>query len=147
MDGSQNFPGIDVERLLKITEQQVAQAEEAQKALSGVVGRASDADGLVHVEFGGQGMRELELRPKAMRLGSEELAEKIKSTLQAATDDYQARVEEVMAEVYGEEDNPMRLVKDPDAALDRLRSAEAGFNRTFDTVMGELQAIQRRLDL
>ncbi|MDR8408569.1 YbaB/EbfC family nucleoid-associated protein [Nonomuraea sp. 3-1Str] len=147
MDEYQNFPGIDVDRLLKIAEQQVAQAEEAQKALSAVVGRASDADNLVHVEFGGQGLRELELRPKAMRLGSEELAEKIKATIQAAVADHQARVEEAMVEVYGEEDNPMRLVKDPDAALDRLRSAEAAYNRTFDSVMGELTAISRRLDL
>ncbi|MBN6056477.1 YbaB/EbfC family nucleoid-associated protein [Nonomuraea sp. RK-328] len=147
MDRYQEYPGIDVERLLQVAERQVAQAEEAQKALSDVVGRASDPDNLVHVEFNAQGVRELELRPKAMRLSSEELAEKIKATIRAAVDDHQARVEEVMVEVYGEEDNPMRLVKDPDASLDRLRSAEAAFNQTFDSVMGELQAINRRLDL
>lgn len=147
MDDYQNVPHIDIGRLLKTVEHQVSQAEEAQKAVAAIVGRASDVDGLVHVEYGPQGLQQLDLRPKAMRLSSGELAEKIKATVQAAAENLQTQVEEAMAEVYGEEDNPMRFLKDPDAVMDQLRSAEAAYDRTFDSVMGELQAINRRLDL
>ncbi|MFG1754407.1 YbaB/EbfC family nucleoid-associated protein [Streptosporangium sandarakinum] len=121
--------------------------EELQKSLATLVGRAQDDDGLVIVEYAAEGLRELQLHPKAMRLSSGELAERIKEVLHAATQDLQDQVNAAMAEAFGEEDNPMRLVQDPDAALQQLKSAEAAYNRTFEDVMGELDRIRRRLDL
>ncbi|MGV9537354.1 YbaB/EbfC family nucleoid-associated protein [Streptosporangium sandarakinum] len=142
-----DFANIDVDKLLSGADGQFAKMEELQKSLATLVGRAQDDDGLVIVEYAAEGLRELQLHPKAMRLSSGELAERIKEVLHAATQDLQDQVNAAMAETFGEEDNPMRLVQDPDAALQQLKSAEAAYNRTFEDVMGELDRIRRRLDL
>ncbi|GGO83008.1 hypothetical protein GCM10012289_75570 [Nonomuraea cavernae] len=142
-----DFANIDIEKLIKTADGQFAQVEELQKTMATLVGRAQDEDGLVTVEFATEGLKELELHPKAMRLSSGELAEKLKETIREASDDLQRQVSESMGEVFGEEDNPMNFVKDPEAALHQVRSAEAAYNRTFEDVMGELDRIRRRLDL
>ncbi|WP_113700926.1 YbaB/EbfC family nucleoid-associated protein [Nonomuraea lactucae] len=142
-----DFANIDIDKLLKTADGQFARIEELQKTMTSVVGRAQDEDGLVSAEYAAEGLRELELHPKAMRLSSAELAEKVKEVVREASDDLQKQVSEAMGEAFGEEENPMRLIKDPDAALDQVRSAEAAYNRTFEDVMGELDRIRRRLDL
>ncbi|MEU8247156.1 YbaB/EbfC family nucleoid-associated protein [Nonomuraea sp. NPDC048916] len=142
-----DFANIDIEKLIKTADGQFARVEELQKTVATLVGRAQDEDGLVTVEFAAEGLRELELHPKAMRLSSGELAEKIKETIRMASDDLQRQMSDAMGEVFGEEDNPMRFVNDPEAALSQVRSAEAAYNRTFEDVMGELDRIRRRLDL
>ncbi|MEU9834373.1 YbaB/EbfC family nucleoid-associated protein [Streptosporangium sp. NPDC048047] len=142
-----DFANIDVDKLLNGADSQFARMEELQKSLATLVGRAQDEDGLVTVEYAAEGLQELQLHPKAMRLSSGELAERIKEVLHAATRDLQDQVNAVMAETFGEDDNPMRFAQDPDAALQQLKSAEAAYNRTFEDVMGELDRIRRRLDL
>ena len=52
-----------------------------------------------------------------------------------------------MDQVYGEQDNPMRYLSDPDSALAKVRQAEADYNRTFQDVMGQLDHVSRRLGL
>ena len=49
--------------------------------MADLVGRAQDDDGLVTIAYGSEGLRELQLHPKAMRLSSGELAELIKEQL------------------------------------------------------------------
>lgn len=142
-----DFANIDVDKLLNGADSQFARMEELQKSLATLAGRAQDEDGLVTVEYAAEGLQELQLHPKAMRLSSGELAERIKEVLHAATRDLQDQVNAVMAETFGEDDNPMRFAQDPDAALQQLKSAEAAYNRTFEDVMGELDRIRRRLDL
>lgn len=142
-----DFANIDIDKLLKAADGQFARIEELQKTMTTVVGRAQDEDGLVTVEFGSEGLRELELHPKAMRLGSAELADRIKQVVRDANEDLQRQVSEAMGEAFGEDDNPMRFVKDPEAALHQVKAAEAAYNRTFEDVMGELDRIRRRLDL
>lgn len=142
-----DFANVDIHKVLRDTEAHFARFEEVRKSLTTVVGRARDEDGLVTVEYSGDGLRELELNPKAMRLSSGELAEKIKEVIRDAARDLQERVGQVMEEAFGEEANPMRYVNDPDAALSQVREAEAAYNRTFEDAMGELDRIARRLDL
>ncbi|MFG3435861.1 YbaB/EbfC family nucleoid-associated protein [Nonomuraea sp. NPDC047897] len=142
-----DFANIDIDKLLKTADGQFARIEELQKSMSTIVGRAQDEDGLVTAEYAAEGLRELDLHPKAMRLSSAELAEKVKQVVQEASEDLQQKISEAMGDVFGEEDNPMRYIKDPDAALEQVRSAEAAYNRTFEDVMGELDRIRRRLDL
>ncbi|WP_271221872.1 YbaB/EbfC family nucleoid-associated protein [Streptosporangium carneum] len=121
--------------------------EELQKDLSTLVGRAQDEDGLVAVEYAAEGLRELDLHPKAMRLSSGELAERIKLVVHQAAEDLREQVEAAMGRAFGEENNPMKLLGDPEAVLGRVREAEVTYNRTFEDVMGELDRIRRRLEL
>ncbi|NUW40957.1 YbaB/EbfC family nucleoid-associated protein [Nonomuraea rhodomycinica] len=142
-----DFANIDIDKLLKGADEQFARIEELQKSMSTVVGRAQDDDGLVTVEYGSEGLRELQLHPKAMRLSSGELADLIKVVFRDAAADLQNQVSGAMSEAFGEDDNPMKYVNNPDEALNKIKEAEAAYNRTFEDVMGELDRIRRRLDL
>ncbi|MGW0589359.1 YbaB/EbfC family DNA-binding protein [Streptosporangium sp. NPDC002607] len=140
------FANIDVDRFLNGVESQIARTGRLREDVAGLVGRAQDEDELVSVEYTTEGLRALDIHPKAMRLSSSELAEKIKATLQDASQDLQTRVNAVMGEVFGEEMNPMRFVADPEAAMSQVKSAEAAYKRTFEDVMGELDRIRRGLE-
>ncbi|MEV8633397.1 YbaB/EbfC family nucleoid-associated protein [Streptosporangium sp. NPDC051023] len=121
--------------------------EELQKELSLLVGRAQDEDGFVTVEYATEGLRELELHPKAMRLSSGELAERIKEVVREAAEDLRKQAELAMDKVFGEEENPMRLLGDPESIMKQVRDAERVYDRTFEDVMGELDRIRRRLEM
>ncbi|GAA0846697.1 YbaB/EbfC family nucleoid-associated protein [Streptosporangium amethystogenes subsp. fukuiense] len=142
-----NFANIDIDKLLKSTDGYLARMESVRKSMATLVGHAQDEDGLVRVEYAGDGLRELELHPKAMRLSSSELSEKIKEAVRDAAQDLQKQTGEVMEGAFGEEGNPMKYMNDPDAVLDQVREMETAYNRTFEDVMGELDRISRRLDL
>ncbi|MFE3447463.1 YbaB/EbfC family nucleoid-associated protein [Nonomuraea sp. NPDC059194] len=142
-----DFANLDIDKLLKTADEQFARVEELQKTMGELVGRAQDEDGLVSAEYTSAGLTGLEFHPKAMRLSSGELAEKVKAVVQDATADLQRQVNETMGEVFGEDENPMKFINNPDAALEQVKNAEAAYNRTFEDVMGELDKIRRRLDL
>jgi hypothetical protein len=142
-----DFGDIDIDRLLRGVDEQSAKVEELQKAMLGLVGRGEDEDRLVLVEYAQEGLRTLDLRPKAMRLSAGELSEKIKAAVQDAMADLQRQVTGLMGEVYGEDGNPMRLLENPERALRQVRKAEASYERAFEDVMGDLDRIRRDLDL
>ncbi|MEN3535414.1 YbaB/EbfC family nucleoid-associated protein [Microbispora sp. ZYX-F-249] len=141
------FDDFDVERFGQRADARIAAVERLQDTLSSLVGRARDEDGLVEVEFTGRGLSELELHPKAMRLSSGELAERIKETVRAASDDLYRQMNRAMAEVLGEEGDQTRFLNDPEAVLSQVREAESAFDRTAEDVLGELDRISRRLNL
>lgn len=142
-----DFANIDVEKLLAGNSSQFLKMEGLQRQIATLVGRAQDEDGLVTVEYAAEGLRELELHPKAMRLSSGELAERIKALVHEASEDLRGQLEEVMGGAFGERDNPLRMIDDPEEALGRVKDAEAAYDRTFQDVMGELDRIRRRLEL
>jgi DNA-binding protein YbaB len=146
MAGS-GFDDFDVERFSRRADARIAAVERLQDTLSSLVGRARDEDGLVEVEFTGRGLSELELHPKAMRLSSGELAERIKETVRAASDDLYRQMNRAMAEALGEDGDRTRFLNDPEAVLNQVREAEAAFDRTAEDVLGELDRISRRLNL
>ncbi|MEV7968404.1 YbaB/EbfC family nucleoid-associated protein [Sphaerisporangium sp. NPDC088356] len=139
-----DFASIDVDKLLGSAQKQLAQVEELQRRTAELVGRALDKDGLVTVGYTAQGLHELELNPRAMRLASADLADMIKSVAREAAADLERQTHELMEEMFGA-DNPMNLLKDPDAALAQVKEAEAAYDRTFEEVMSDLEQIRRRL--
>lgn len=146
MAGS-GFDDFDMERFSERVEARITAVERLQDTLSSLAGRARDEDGLVSVEIGAGGLRELELHPKAMRLSSGELAERIKETMRAASDDLHRQMNGIMAEVLGQEGDQTRFLDDPEAVLAQVREAEAAFDRTAEDVLGELDRISRRLEM
>ncbi|WP_049570649.1 YbaB/EbfC family nucleoid-associated protein [Nonomuraea sp. SBT364] len=140
-----DFGGIDPERILQNAERQMARVAELQQAIAKTVGRAEDEDGLVRVELGAAGLQELFLHPKAMRLTSGELAERVKATFAEAAADQRRQMSEAMEELYGE-DNPMRFAGDPDGVLEQARQAEALYNKTFEDLSGQLDRIVQRME-
>ncbi|MGP3932352.1 YbaB/EbfC family nucleoid-associated protein [Nonomuraea sp. KM88] len=142
-----DFGNIDIDKLLNSLEDQVSKSEQVQKSMGRLVGRGEDDDGLVVAEYAHDGLRTLDIRPKAMRLSSGELSERIKAVLQDAIEDLQRQIDEFMTELYGDQVNPMRMIENPVAMLKETRRAEASFDRAFENVMGELARIRRELDL
>ncbi|MEV0233323.1 YbaB/EbfC family DNA-binding protein [Nonomuraea sp. NPDC050786] len=138
--------GIDMDRLLHSVDQQIARAEELEKAMAKLVGRAEDEDHLVLVEYAQEGLRTLEIRPKGMRLSAAELSEKIKAAVQDAVADLHRLSGELMAEMFGAA-SPMRMIEDSTAMLKQVKRAEASYDRAFEDVMGEMDRIRRDLDL
>ena len=87
---------FDVAGFLERGEAYLKRMERLQEDMAAVVGRARDEDGLVAAEFGAGGLTELELHPKAMRLSSGELAERVKEVVRAASADLQRRLGDLM---------------------------------------------------
>ncbi|MFI6733796.1 YbaB/EbfC family nucleoid-associated protein [Nonomuraea sp. NPDC050451] len=141
-----DFGALDINRILRNADQQMARAGEFQRVLQELTGQAQDEDGLVMAECGSTGLKELVLHPKAMRLNSAELAERIKAVIAEANADLQRRISEEMGNVFGEENNPMRFAQDPEGSLELVRQAEAAYNRTYEDLMGELDRIRQRME-
>ncbi|MGI5269181.1 YbaB/EbfC family DNA-binding protein [Nonomuraea sp. CA-218870] len=146
MQGFGDFANIDVEKLIKGMDQQLAGLERFQRSVGDCVGKAEDEDGFVSVVYDTSGVRDLTLHPKAMRMSSGELADLIKTVLAEAAADFQRNFAELAGEVFGEEDNPMKM-GDPQALSAQLKEVEAVHDRAFTDVMAELDRIRRRLDL
>lgn len=142
-----DFGNIDMDRLLNSMDEQLSKSEELQKAMSALVGRGEDEGHLVVVEYAQEGLRTLDIHPKAMRLSAAELSERIKEAIAAATADLQRQADELLTEIFGVHGNPMRMLENPDRALREVRKAEASYERAFEDVMGELDRIRRELDL
>ncbi|MEU6778004.1 YbaB/EbfC family nucleoid-associated protein [Nonomuraea angiospora] len=140
------FGALDIDRILRNADQQMARAGEFQKVLQDLTGHAQDEDGFVKAECGSTGLKELFLHPKAMRLNSADLAERIKAVIAEANADLQRRISEEMGNVFGEENNPMRFAQNPEGGLELVRQAEAAYNRTYEDLMGELDRIRQRME-
>jgi DNA-binding protein YbaB len=142
--GFDDFANFDVEKFLKTTEEQAKQLEELQQRAAELIGRAEDKDKLVMVEYSQRGLHELQLNPRAMRLASADLADLIKTVTREAAHDLESKTNELLEDVFGE-NNPMKMLGDPEKALAQVREAEAAYDRTFDEVMAKFDQIRRQL--
>ncbi len=139
------YGAMDLNRVLKNADEQMARIGALQQELAELVGHAADRDGLVQVDMGSTGLKSLHLHPKAMRLTSGELAERIQLVIAEASADLRRKVSEAMEGEFGEE-NPMRFTGDPDGPMAQVREAEAAYNRTFEDLMGRLDQIRDRME-
>ncbi|WP_043620955.1 YbaB/EbfC family nucleoid-associated protein [Nonomuraea candida] len=139
------FGALDFDRILRNADAQMARVGEVRASLVTMVGRAQDEDGLVTVEFGNGGLKDLTLHPKAMRLTSGELAERIKLVFDEAVADLQRQMSGIMEETFGAE-NPLRFGADPEGAMEQVRETQAAYDRTYEDLMGQLDRIRQRLE-
>lgn len=76
-------PGAPAEALLE----QAREAAAARDQLNDIAGEATTDDGLIRAAVGAQGLQDLRLDPRAMRMPSEDLAKAIVAVAAAARDD------------------------------------------------------------
>ncbi|HEX2314105.1 MAG TPA: YbaB/EbfC family nucleoid-associated protein [Thermomonospora sp.] len=134
----------DLDKLSAQADQAMRRLAESAEALTEVVGEGEAADGLVRaVVDGGGALRSVDLNPRAMRMGSEELGRAVTVAVTAAQADAQRRVQELLTAAMGEHEAPTRL--DSEA----LRRQFGQFGEMFSRSLGEeydgLQAIRRNL--
>lgn len=143
-----DFANINVDKLVNEAQQRFARLSELRERMSTFEGHAQTEDGRIRATYTATGgLTHLHLDPRAMRMGSEELAETIVSVVQQAARDLQEQNHQAMTEVFGEDENPMRYLTDQQAIQDRANEMQRNFNRTMNDVMGELDRVRRRLGL
>jgi DNA-binding protein YbaB len=100
-----NTPDMEqLERMLRDSERRMQQLSEVEAKLAEVTSRHTSEDGAVSVELGGDGtLRHLEINPRAMRMDSFTLAERITEAFNAAQQGLQEAVGRAMADTLGTE--------------------------------------------
>jgi DNA-binding protein YbaB len=143
-----NFANINVDKLVGEAQQRFARLSELRERMATFEGHAQTEDGRIRATYSASGgLTHLHLDPRALRLGSEELAEKIVEVVQQAARDLQEQNQQAMTELFGEDDNPMRYLTDQQAVQERADEMQRNFNRAMNDVMGELDKVRRRLGL
>jgi DNA-binding protein YbaB len=103
MEELKRILGFDPEFLARDADRLFEHVRRTQGEASTIVGRAESADGRVKVEYTSQeGVRGLELDPRALRAGSADLAETIVSVIARAREDFAAQGREILAQGVAE---------------------------------------------
>ena len=137
-----NALGVDVVRLAEETRANALKAAELQQRLGDLVGRAESEDGRVRAAFSPTaGLPELVIDPRAMRLGSEELAEVIMAVVAEAVRDLDRQRLEAAQETFGPQYDPAVARPDPASLQETLR----GMSETVDLAGRSLTEIMEGL--
>ena len=97
MTSSFGSPGESIDSLIASITEQNEKLLEMQRAMAEMRGRGEAAEGKITVEVGHNGaLVGLTIDPRAMRMGSEQLAEEILAAAQEAAEDISERSEEMM---------------------------------------------------
>jgi len=140
---SRNPSPAHMQSSLRDMQRQAEQIGSLQNQLSELVGRAESQDGRIRVECTvAQTPAKLDLDPRAMRMGSQELAEAITALIREATQDLQRQVREAMTGSFGG--------KGLDAARrearEQMTEALSNFRRVAGDATDELEGIRRNLN-
>ncbi|HEY7050306.1 MAG TPA: hypothetical protein VH373_24035 [Jatrophihabitantaceae bacterium] len=129
------------EAMMREAEARLGNFQSIRPALADLVGRGEAADGQVAVEWNTQGLAELELNPRVMRMPSVDLAEAIKEAIRSARADLSEKTRAVMRDA-GVGNEPAPSIDEVRAQLGRLR--EQTVDTARQTVSGLDQAMQYR---
>ncbi|MCW2900790.1 MAG: hypothetical protein JWO67_3055 [Streptosporangiaceae bacterium] len=118
---------------------------EVQERLSGLVGRAASDDGRIKVGCTGQGgLTELEIDPRAMKVGSSELAATLLKLAREAQNDLRRQSQEIVAEAYGDQD-PAEMFRDRAKFAESLKTMQDAFSGTMSESLDSLNELKRRM--
>lgn len=133
----------DPDQLRRRQQDQLAKAEELQQRMREVTGRATSEDERIAVTFSeANGLQGLTIDPRAMRAGSEELAEQIMAVVNQAREDAVRQSNDLVQEVFGDS------APDPGKLLEQVPDFEQSMNELFEDTarMGdELTEIVERM--
>lgn len=139
---------LDMEKLIRISEQYTNRAEEMNERAAALTGEASSKDGRIKVSCSvSGGVTSLDLDPRALRMQAGELAETIRTLVNEANADLQRKLNELMTEAFGEEASPARLTASRDAMREQVEEAAAAYQRALGDAMGELDRMRKQLGL
>jgi DNA-binding protein YbaB len=131
--------GAHVEQARRVAEK----SAEFSARLADMVGRAESPDGRVGLGFSPEkGLTGVRIDPRAMRMGSEELAELVEQLSKEAVADLERQKREAADEVYEEDAQKVKQPLDPAAMQDALRDmndAFSGVSRDATALMDQLR--------
>jgi DNA-binding protein YbaB len=143
-----DLANLDLEKLIRVSEEQSARVQEMQERAAELTGVAGSKDGRIKVTCTvNGGVTDIQIDPRAMRMPAADFAETLKTLIREATADLHRQLSGLMAETYGEEVNPMALAQNQEAVQQKIQDAAAAYDRTLDDAMSELQRIAKQLGL
>ena len=147
--GLGDLGNIDPDRALEDAQRKAEMLSGIQDELTTVVGRAESPDGHVQAAFSAsEGLTELVLNPRVMRMASVDLAEQIKNVIQEAAQDMQRQLTAQMTRWFeGEGENPMDFVSDPQKSDAKIRDIQQSLTNTLNDLNGEMERMRRKLGL
>lgn len=122
----------EIEKTMESSAARVEQARALPGVLAGLVGSAETADGHVRAECGLQGLSDLVINPRAMKLMAEDLATAIKQAIAEATGDYRERSLTAMRDA-GLMPSAEEQQRDLDRATRQLGTAQREFTASLRT--------------
>jgi len=132
-----------MEGALRDTRRQVQQLAALQETLADLAGKAESPDGRIRVECTvAETPAKLELDPRAMRMGSQELAEAITALIREATSDLKRQLQEALAGSF----DGQGLQAGREMAREQMTEALSNFRRVAADASGELEGIRRNFD-
>lgn len=118
---------------------------EVRDRMSALVGRAVSADGRISVGCSGNGgLTELQIDPRALKMGAAELSRTILELAKAAQADLQRQGEEIMQEAFGEQ-NPAEMFRDREKFAESLRTMGDAFSGAMSESLTALNELKRRM--
>ncbi|MEV0403933.1 YbaB/EbfC family nucleoid-associated protein [Actinoallomurus sp. NPDC050550] len=139
--------GLDIAGLADQAQDQASKAAELQRRISGLVGHAETADGRIRLSFSpDEGLSELRIDPRAMRLGSEELAETIRELTRQAMRDLAGRKQEAARELFGIDFEPEAAKPDPEAMRRALHGVSAVVESTGQEMLTLVERLRRGVE-
>jgi DNA-binding protein YbaB len=129
-----------IDEALRDAKSKLTRVGDLQEMLASLVGTAESGDGRVRAESdSASGLRKLTIDPRAMRMGSEELAETITKVVADAIADLRRRSQEEIQKMMG------GRKFDAEASKARVQEARASFERIAVDARGEMERLQRRI--
>ncbi|GLY74748.1 YbaB/EbfC family nucleoid-associated protein [Actinoallomurus iriomotensis] len=143
-----DLANMDIDRLLRISEEYSAKVQEMQERSADLKGHAESKDRRIKVTCTVDGgITDIDIDPRAMRMSAANFAETLKTLIHEANADLQRQLSELMTETYGAEANPLSFKDNQKEAHERVEAAAAMFDRTLEDAMTELSRISKQLGL
>jgi DNA-binding protein YbaB len=139
---------MDFSEVLRNSRERMAKVNEARERMAGLTGRAETADGRIKVASTSEDpLAELEIDPRAMRMGSEELAAAIRQVSRLAREDLDRQANDISAELYGEDDNPMDALRNRDELKKNLTDMQEMFGKAGNDAQAMIDQLRQGLGI
>jgi DNA-binding protein YbaB len=132
----------EVEAGLRDARTQIGQLGDLHERLAALIGEAASDDGRIRAECTVAAVpAKLEIDPRAMRLGSEMLAETISAVIREASADLRRKMHETMSQGF----DGKGLREGLNEARSRASEAMAAFQRAASDANTQVEGLRRRL--
>lgn len=139
---------MDFNEVLRNSRERMAKVSEARERLAGLAGHAESTDGRIKVTSTSQDpLAELHIDPRAMRMGSEELSAAIRQVSRLAREDLDRQANEITREVYGDDDNPMDALRDPEQLKKNLTEMQEMFGKAGNDARAMIDQLRQGLGI
>lgn len=97
-----NDPFERLEQMRGMFEKTQSKVQQMQESIAALSVEAEEEDGRLKATVGSSGVTGLYIDPRAMRLGSEELAERLTALIRQATDEMQVEIQRLSGELLSD---------------------------------------------